>query len=81
MPLTSAQYDALGPTRLLQRLLEQHLHLLALRVSAFLPSHSAGAAGLATIQAAVTRHWGCAKIQAAAVRSRDAYMHACGQVT
>ena len=61
--MTKGQYDALGPKKVLQRLLAQHEHLLALRLASYL--------GLAGMQATVTQHWGVAKIPGAAAWKPD----------
>lgn len=52
IPLSYAQYTQLSPSHLVSRLLARNLHLLALRISAY----------LALPPDAVLRHWACAKI-------------------
>ncbi|PPQ86643.1 hypothetical protein CVT25_006827 [Psilocybe cyanescens] len=52
IPLTYSQYNYASPSRLITRLTSRNMHLLALRISAFL--------GLKPD--AVLKHWACAKI-------------------
>ena len=66
--LTSAQYEYLGPQRLLLRLLAQQQHLLALRLSEFLR--------LPKMQAAVVHHWGRCKIHQVAATYGDEQLEA-----
>ncbi|KAI0792484.1 vacuolar protein sorting-associated protein 16 [Abortiporus biennis] len=52
IPITYAQYLLLSPSQLISRLTARNLHLLALRISAF----------LSIPPNAVLKHWACAKI-------------------
>jgi len=57
MMITWAQYELIGPRRVLYRLLAQHQHLLAHRIASYLR--------LPRMAPVITHHWGCAKIHAA----------------
>jgi len=61
--LTWAQYDLIGPRRVLYRLLAQHKHHLAHELSNYLR--------LPRMAPVITHHWGCAKIHASAATVTD----------
>ena len=66
MSLTWAEYDALGTTRLLQRLLSNHDHLLAWQL--------ADSLRLPSVQAAIMLHWCHATIREAPAALSDAVL-------